>query len=419
MPSVVGVRKDGSIVVGTEARQMLATDPANVIPYPRRVIGRLYRDPQIAGFLKNLPMHTTEWSNGRVVFHAQGREFTAPQLCAPILQTLRLAAERFIGERVTEVVLTTPLGFNSTQVQALALAAGLAGLEVTQFVEEPVAAALANRTDPGFHNLVGVYDFGGGTFDYSVINLQDNRAKVITTAGDTWLGGEDFEENLANVIADNFWRKHQVEVRNSKVQWQRLLVQAEQAKQELSNKPLVNVTLPEAALTAQGQLDISFSISRTKFVELTRSLIDRSLATCQEALDQEGLKVSESLGHLPLQRDNADPRGPGRGGGLLPAGAAVRRAPRAGGAAGFPAGGEAAQEVACEAAPAAGFGPYHHPPRTRVAPRSRMQGVSLSRLSAPTTPTTMPDLRRTPVNKRGARRAVPARSNELDIACWR
>ncbi len=293
IPSMVAVRSNGAMIVGYGAREMLVTDPANVIPYPRRVIGRKYRDPQIAGYLANLAIHTTEWSNGGIIFHAQGREYTAPQICAPILQTLRLAAERFIGERVTEVVLTTPLGFSSTQLQALALAAELAGLEVTQFVEEPVAAALANRADPGFHNLVGVYDFGGGTFDYSVISLQDNHAKVITTAGDTWLGGEDFEETLANSIADDFWRKHNIEVRNSKVQWQRLLVKAEQAKQKLSENPLATVAMPAAALTSKGQLDITFPISRTKFVELSRGLIDRSLATCQEALDQEGLKVSD------------------------------------------------------------------------------------------------------------------------------
>jgi len=264
-----------------------------VIPYPRRVIGRTYRDPDIAGYLKNLAMHTTEYRNGGVIFHAQGREYSAPQLCAAILQTLRLSAERFLGERVSEVVLTTPLGFSASQHQALSLAADLAGLEVIQFVEEPVAAALANRADPGFRNLVGVYDFGGGTFDYSVISLQHNRAKVITSAGDTWLGGDDFEECLANTVADSFWRKHQIEVRNNKVQWQRLLVRAEQAKQELSDKPLVNLKLPEAALTAKGQLDIAFPISRTKFVELTRGLIERSLTTCREALDLEGLKVSD------------------------------------------------------------------------------------------------------------------------------
>jgi len=233
MPALVGFDPDGNAVVGADAQSMLTEDPANVVVAPRRLLGRRFKDRDIAGLLASLPMPASESPDSEVVLRLRGRPYSVTQVCATLLYRLRQVAELHLRREITEVVLTTPVNFDARRVRALAAAAQMAGLRVPHLVEEPVAAALANRGDAGLSDLVGIYDFGGATFDFSVVDLRE-QIRVVASSSDPWLGGNDFEEVLAGAAADDFWRQHRIELRHQVVQWQRLLLTAEQAKRELS-----------------------------------------------------------------------------------------------------------------------------------------------------------------------------------------
>jgi molecular chaperone DnaK len=292
MPAVVGFDPSGNAVVGEKARLMLASDPANVIASPRRLLGRLYQDQRIAGLLAELPIRSSEGPNGEVVLHTRGQAYAVTQVCSTLLYRLRMIAEHHLKQPITEVVLTTPVDFDERQTGALARAAQMAGLEVLQLVEEPVAAAVANRFDPDFRDLVGIYDFGGATFDFSVVDLNE-QMRVVASASDPWLGGNDFEEVLAGAAANHFWWQHKIELRHQVVQWQRLLLTAERAKRELSEREQTVLRLDRVAHTKKGSVDVHYPISRKEFVQLSKELIDRSLDTCKEALESRNLAASD------------------------------------------------------------------------------------------------------------------------------
>jgi molecular chaperone DnaK len=292
MPAVVWFDRRGGALVGEDARAMLPIDPVNVVVSPRRLLGRLYRDPAIAGLLADLPMASSEGANGEIVLHPRGRMFAVSQVCATVLAQLRRVAEHHLQREVTSVVLTTPVDFDERQTRALGLAASMAGLDVLQFVEEPVAAAVANCFGRDCRDLVGVYDFGGATFDFSVVDLND-QMRVVASAADPWLGGNDFEMAVADAAANHFWWEHKVELRHNSVQWQRLLLQAERAKRDLSRHEATMLELSDVARTRRGALSVRFPLTRTRFTELSRGLIDRSLDTCREALESQDLSPSD------------------------------------------------------------------------------------------------------------------------------
>ena len=293
MPSVVGFREDGSVMLGKSARMMLANDPENAISSPKRLLGHRIDERALQPYLAQLGVRYFHGARDEVTLEPRGRPVTITEVCAHILNLLRLVAERNLGRKVEEVILTTPVTFNDRQFTALGAAAQLAGLTVLEFVPEPVAATLSCISDPHCQGPVAVYDFGGGTFDFSVVNVGSETMEVIATSGDGWLGGDDFDEALAGAAANSFWQQTQIELRNQVHHWQRLLVRAEIAKRALTDQPETTVRLPGAATTAQGEVDLVYPCTRDKFASLCRGIIRRSLETCQAALDRAKLKVSD------------------------------------------------------------------------------------------------------------------------------
>jgi molecular chaperone DnaK len=290
MPAVVGFDREGNALVGEEAQAMLTTDPAHVVRAPRRLLGRRYKDRGIAHLLAALPMPAGEGADAEVVLELREHRLTVPQICATLLYRLRQVAQYHLDREVTEVVLTRPVSFDQRQTRALTRAAEMAGLTVSYFVEEPVAAAVANRADPGFHDLVGIYDFGGATFNFAVVDLSD-QIRVVASASDPSLGGNDFEELLASAAANDLWRRHKIELHDEVIQWQRLLLTAERAKRELSARPETVLKLDAVARTARGAVDVAFPITREQFSRLSESLVERSLLACEAALASAGLQA--------------------------------------------------------------------------------------------------------------------------------
>jgi actin-like ATPase involved in cell morphogenesis len=294
LPSVVGIDSNGHAVVGEQARQMALDDPGNVISSPKRLLGRTYDDPEVEPHIAQMAMAASHGPFGSILLHAQGRTYTVEQLCAPILHWLRRAAGDQLGRDITDIVATVPVGFDDTHRRALSESATMAGLRIRSYLDEPTAAVLANRRTLQAGGLVAVYDFGGGTFDFSVVEVGENaRLSVVTNAGDTWLGGDDFDEVIASAAANQFWRDTRIELRNDVVRWQRLLRESERAKRELSRKREATVHLPGAALTAKGPVDLTIQLTREQFAELSKDLIQRTMDTCETALDLCDLKFSD------------------------------------------------------------------------------------------------------------------------------
>jgi len=293
MPSAVGFRKDGTVMLGQSARKMLATDPSNAVMSPKRLLGRQHDDPAIQPVLANMAVPTIPGPTGEVMLRVRGRNISVTEVCAHILNLLKLVAQRNLERDVKDVVLSTPVSFGEPQYAALKRAAKAAGLNVLGFVDEPVAAAASNRYDEHFRGLVAVYDFGGGTFDFTVVEVEEVGLKVIAKGGDAWLGGDDIDSVLANAAANAFWRQTGVELRNQVTQWQRLLLASEYAKRELSLKTKAALRLPQAALTAKGPLDLNFTLSRSLFAKLCQEIITRTLQTCQETLERAGLSPGD------------------------------------------------------------------------------------------------------------------------------
>jgi actin-like ATPase involved in cell morphogenesis len=293
LPSVVGFLEDGRAVIGHEARQLMLADPRCVIASPKRLLGRAYEDREIEPFLATLALPHSKGPDGEVLLHPHGRALTVPQVCAPLLREMRRLAEHHLGQPVRRAVLTAPVSFEPRRLTALREVARLAGLEVLRVVDEPTAAALSYRFDTCFRKLCAVYDFGGGTFDFSVVDVSAADLQVVTTAGDSWLGGDDFDEALAAAAANAFWRETSIELRHQVVQWQRLRLAAEATKRELSWKQDAVLELESAALTAAGPRQLRFPITRAQFADLSAPIIERSLDTCREALELAGVAASE------------------------------------------------------------------------------------------------------------------------------
>jgi hypothetical protein len=293
MPSSVAFRRDGTVMLGDAARTAMTVEPAHGIVSPKRVLGRRHGDPLIGSYLQGLAMSSFAGSSGEVMLRACGREITVTEACAHILHLLKLVAERYLGRPVAKALLTTPVSFGEPQYAALQQAAELAELEVEEFVDEPVAAALANTFDPDCHGLVAVYDFGGGTFDFSVCEVNQGELKVVATAGDGWLGGDDLDEQLAVAAANAIWRQHGIDLRKVADQWQRLLIAAEKTKRDLSTSPSAVLELKEVARTASGTLDVSITVSREQFAAMCDEIVRRSIDACSEALSMAGVDRSQ------------------------------------------------------------------------------------------------------------------------------
>lgn len=293
MPSVVSFERDGTPVVGQEARRRIATAPMRTISSPKRVLGRGYSEREVQTFVGQTAYRCSEGPDGSITVEIAGKQYAIPQIISYILRELRDLAEARLGERVEQAVVSVPISFEEHRIEALRRAGKLAGLEVVAVIDEPSAAALANRFDPNFGGVVGVYDFGGGTFDFSVVDVSRGDFQVLATAGDTWLGGDDFDRVLAEAAANQFWRQHKVDLRNQAMEWQRLLFACEKAKRHLSATDRSVISVPDVLRTAEGMIGLNLTINRSILDRACAAIIQRSLDTCDEALALLGMRPSE------------------------------------------------------------------------------------------------------------------------------
>ncbi|MCK5796116.1 MAG: Hsp70 family protein, partial [Deltaproteobacteria bacterium] len=311
IPSVVGFRADRTVVVGNAARRMLSTDVANVIVSPKRLLGRRMDEPALGPYLARLGMKATAGPRNEIVLHARGHQLSVTEACAHLLKLLRLVAEHNLGRPVREVIMTIPATAGDRQVRALSDAAAQASLRVIEFLQEPVSAAMACIFDDACRGLIAIYDFGGGTFDFSIVDLAGEAMEVVATSGDSWLGGDDFDAALAGAAANACWQQHRVELRHQAQYWQALLVAAERAKCALSEEEETVLRLPGVLRSSAGEADFEFSVTRKAFAKMTKGIVDRSLETCQEALasahigpeDLSAIYLSGGTSYIPAVRE--------------------------------------------------------------------------------------------------------------------
>lgn len=282
IPSVVAFTKDGKRLVGTLAKRQAITNPENTIYSAKRFIGLKYDD--IANEVKNFPYKLVKRANGDVGIVAQGKEYTPQEIAAAVLSLIKQTAEEYLGEKVTEAVITVPAYFNDAQRQATKDAGKIAGLDVKRIINEPTAAALAYGEDKKKNGTIAVFDFGGGTFDISILDINDGVIEVKSTNGDTHLGGDDIDQRIINYIIDEFKKDQGIDLRSDKMALQRLKEAAEKAKIELSSVPETEINLPYITADASGPKHLNMKISRAKLESLCSDLFARLLEPCKKAI---------------------------------------------------------------------------------------------------------------------------------------
>ncbi|WP_322820417.1 molecular chaperone DnaK [Chloroflexus sp.] len=293
-PSVVAITKSGERVVGQVARRQAVTNPENTIFSVKRFIGRKFNEPSVQRDKELVPYQLTAAPNGDVRVLMAGREYAPPEISAMVLQKLKADAEAYLGEPVTQAVITVPAYFNDSQRQATKDAGKIAGLEVLRIVNEPTASALAYGLDKkGQDELVVVYDMGGGTFDVSILELSEGVIEVKATSGDTHLGGDDFDQRIIDWLADEFQKEHGIDLRNDRVALQRLKEAAEKAKMELSSLMQTEISLPFITADSSGPKHLSATLTRSRLEQLCADLIERSMGPVRQALRDAGLQPSQ------------------------------------------------------------------------------------------------------------------------------
>jgi molecular chaperone DnaK len=282
-PSVVAWDDKGEILVGTIAKRQAVTNPENTVFSAKRFMGRRYEECQEEA--KRVPYKVVQGKNGDAWFEIRGKQTSPPEVSAKVLQKLKKAAEDYLGEKVTEAVITVPAYFNDSQRQATKDAGKIAGLDVRRIINEPTAAALAYGLDKKSNEVIAVYDFGGGTFDISILEVGDNVVQVIATNGDTHLGGDDLDHLIMEWLMGEFRRDTGLDVSKDKMVIQRLKDAAEQAKIELSSKMETSINLPFLTADAGGPKHLQKQLTRAKFEQMIRPLVERSLEPVRKALD--------------------------------------------------------------------------------------------------------------------------------------
>ena len=291
-PSIVATDKEGNTIVGTPAKRQAITNPLNTIFSAKRFIGRQFDEVQDE--IKNVPYKVVKGSNGEALIHFNGKDVRPEEIASHVLMKLKADAEKFLGDKVTEAVITVPAYFNDDQRQATINAGKIAGLEVKRIVNEPTAAALSYWAGKGKNEKIAVYDLGWGTFDISILELsEEGTFEVLATNGDTHLGWDDFDKVIVDYIVDEFMKQEAVDLRNDPMALQRVRDEAEKAKKELSATTNYDINLPYITVDATGPKNLMMSISRTKFEELIGELVEKSLIPCKKVLDDAGLKASE------------------------------------------------------------------------------------------------------------------------------
>ncbi|MBO9308951.1 MAG: molecular chaperone DnaK [Chloroflexi bacterium] len=294
LPSVVAINpKTGERLVGHAARRQAVINPENTIFSIKRFMGRKFNDPEVQRAMKIVPYKVTEAPNGDVRVIMGGKEYSPPEISAMILSKLKADAEAFLGTDVNQAVITVPAYFNDSQRNATKDAGRIAGLEVLRIINEPTASALAYGLDKKGDQTIAVYDMGGGTFDISILDVGDGVFEVKATNGDTYLGGDDFDNRIINWIADEFKREHGIDLRTDRQALQRLKEAAENAKKELSQTMQAEINLPFITADANGPKHLVMPLSRAKLEQLTADLIERSLEPVRRALEDAGIKPSD------------------------------------------------------------------------------------------------------------------------------
>lgn len=296
-PSVVAFAND-EVLVGQPAKRQAVTNPTNTVYAVKRLIGRRFEDDEVQKDISMVPYKIIKADNGDAWVEAEGKQMAAPEVSARILQKMKKTAEDYLGEEVTEAVITVPAYFNDSQRQATKDAGKIAGLDVKRIINEPTAAALAFGMDKKEGDrTVAVYDLGGGTFDVSVIEIAeidgDHQIEVLSTNGDTFLGGEDFDMRLIDFLVEEFKKDQGVDLRNDPLALQRLKEGAEKAKIELSSTEQTDINLPYITADASGPKHLNIKVSRAKLESLVDDLIARSIEPCKKALKDAGLSASE------------------------------------------------------------------------------------------------------------------------------
>lgn len=291
-PSVVGFRADGDRIVGKAAKNQAVTNPKNTVFSIKRFMGRKFSEVQDE--LKTVPYEVKEGSNGRCVVVIDGEEFTPEQISAMTLAKMKADAEKYLGETISEAVITVPAYFNDAQRQATKDAGRIAGLDVKRIVNEPTASALAYGLDKqDKEQKVLVFDLGGGTFDVSLLDLADGVFEVLATNGDNHLGGDDWDQRVIDWMADKFQSENGVDLRQDPMALQRLKEAAENAKKELSSAQQAVINLPFITMNQSGPLHLNYTLSRAEFEKITRDLLERCKAPVTKALNDAGVSLSE------------------------------------------------------------------------------------------------------------------------------
>ena len=297
-PSIIAYQDDGEILTGAPAKRQAVTNPKNTLFAVKRLIGRRFDEKEVQKDISLMPYTIAKADNGDAWVEVRGDKMAPPQISAEVLRKMKKTAEDYLGEEVTEAVITVPAYFNDSQRQATKDAGRIAGLEVKRIINEPTAAALAFGLDKQEGDRkIAVYDLGGGTFDVSIIEISsidgEHQFEVLSTNGDTFLGGEDFDNRMIDFLADEFKKENGIDLRNDLLAKQRLKEAAEKAKIELSSSQQTEVNLPYITADASGPKHLVVKITRAKFESLVEDLIERTIAPCRTALKDAGVSIDE------------------------------------------------------------------------------------------------------------------------------
>ncbi len=292
-PSVVAFTKDGERLVGQVAKRQAVTNPENTIFSVKRFMGMKYEEAERTGEVKRVPYHIKEAQNGDAAVEIRGKQYSPPEISAMIIQKMKQTAEDYLGHKVEEAVITVPAYFNDSQRQATKDAGRIAGLNVRRIINEPTAAALAYGLDKKNDEKIAVFDFGGGTFDISILELGDGVFEVKSTHGDTHLGGDDIDQVLMDHLAEDFKKENGVDLRQDRMALQRLKEAAEKAKIELSSSMTTTINLPFITADASGPKHLVMDLTRAQFEKLAAPIIDKTIEPCRKALQDAGVQASD------------------------------------------------------------------------------------------------------------------------------
>lgn len=297
-PSIVAYTEDGEILVGASAKRQAVTNPKNTLFAVKRLIGRRFNEEMVQRDIKMVPYSIVKADNNDAWIEVRGRKIAPPEISAQVLIKMKKTAEDYLGETVTEAVITVPAYFNDSQRQATKDAGRIAGLEVKRIINEPTAAALAFGMDKKEGDRkVAVYDLGGGTFDISIIEIAEvdgeHQFEVLATNGDTFLGGEDFDARVIEYLVDEFKKESGIDLKKDMLALQRLKDAAEKAKIELSSSQQTEVNLPYITADASGPKHLAIKITRAKLESLVEELIQRTIEPCRTAIKDAGIKISD------------------------------------------------------------------------------------------------------------------------------